>query len=144
MRLLPIAFGVALLVGCGKSDSNRTAASDCAFAFPKVGLCAALTWNANPEVRKLTEATLRFYDAKGSLKDGPFAKPEGDVVVPSPEMPTMGHDSGKNPKTTPVQGKASDYKVENVWFNMRGKWVLTVEIRKDGKLVDKATLPLNL
>ena len=143
--LAPIAL-LAVLSGCGENDSSsrRGLRADCSFAFPKAKLCAELVWKTKPEVRKLTEATLRFFEADGDSKKGPFVRPDADVNVPSPFMPTMGHDSGKTPKTTRVFGSKSDYKVENVWFNMVGPWAITVELKKDGRVIETSSLSLRL
>ncbi len=144
-RLLIIA-SVLLFAGCGSTNSRRAAVlpEGCALSFPKAKLCASVNWKVAPTVRKATEATLRFFRADGNAKTGPFERPKGTVNVPSPRMPAMGHDSGEDPKTTAVASTASDYRVENVFFNMRGKWSLAVELVKDGKVVETATLPLTL
>lgn len=144
---LAVVSVVSLVVGgCGSStDARRARRADCTLAFPKAGLCAQLTWKTKPEVRKLTEATLRFFVMdQGDATKGPFARPDADVNVPSPVMPAMGHDSGKTPKTKPVPGTKSDYRVENVWFNMVGNWAFTVELKKDGNVVETSTISLKL
>jgi hypothetical protein len=152
MRFVPGALGalaLALVTGCGDNEARRVtpnaaATAPCPLAFPKAGLCASWTWKEAPKVRKVTEATLRFYERNGSPTEGPFRRPTVEVVVPSPMMPTMGHDSGKDPKTTAVAESPSDYRVENVYFNMRGKWTITIELRRGKTVIDAATLPLTL
>jgi len=145
-RQLFLVMSLFFFAGCGSNEGRRAAVlpEGCALSFPEVGLCASVTWKSAPAVRQVTEATLRFFRATGNAKTGPFERPDGAVNVPSPRMPAMGHDSGEDPRTTAVAATVSDYRVENVFFNMRGKWSLTVELRKGGKVVETATLPLAL
>lgn len=137
-------LGLLVVAGCGQNGGRRAARSECSLPFPQAGLCAELVWKTKPEVRKTTEATLRFFRADGDAKKGPFVRPDATVNVPSPTMPSMGHDSGRDPKTTAVPNTESDYRVENVWFNMRGKWAFTVELKKGNNVVETSTLALTL
>jgi hypothetical protein len=63
-------------------------------------------------------------------------------------MPSMGH--GSLPTTVVPEVDTSNksipgsYLVKDLYFSMGGKWEIQFELKKSGKVVDKATFPFSL
>lgn len=145
-----VAFGLTLSGSVGASVQKK---SSCELVFKKKHLCAQVNWVVAPQSVELptekdtAEFTLTFFK-KGSNPKVPVSTPPAESVYVKLFMPSMGHGShptqvteAKDEKGNPVPGT---YQVKNVLFSMPGDWLIQVQLKQAGKVLDQADLPFEM
>lgn len=115
----------------------------CDIYLKKEKLCGAINWVIPPKkVEMISEDDRAEFLVEFFKKDETKTQvnPKFDLAVKL-FMPSMGH--GSRP-TQVIPEKMGKYRVKNLYFTMPGKWEIQFEIKKSGKLQDRAVYPYQL
>lgn len=113
---------------------NSTNATECNIQFEDKTLCANLTFKQPPSRKESSDFVLEFFD----LKTKKSFKPKGEVFAYLWMQMKNGHEHGSEPiKIVEADGK---FQASNVWFLMLGTWQLKIQLRKEGKVINKGEL----
>jgi hypothetical protein len=130
------------------SDLQVEALSACPLDFPGQDLCASLAWLQKPLDDEKGELLLRFWKkSTPPLSDtGPFIDPPFSVTAKL-WMPDMGHGSSPT-RVVPEKSINGDvlpgeYRVQEVYFVMPGKWEIWVELKQDRTVMTRAKIDFN-
>ena len=140
---LLLALGIAVISGI----ASPSAQASCPLSFPKTGLCASATWDAQPSAARPNAFTLRFWSASQGTDAGPYLSPSQELFVRL-WMPSMGH--GSRPVTlTPARDASGAalpgiFRVEKVVFTMRGDWDVQVQLKNGSQVLEQSVLELEL
>ncbi len=140
-------FTLAILALITSLLSPEAHAASCPLALSRSGLCASVTWDAQPSASRTNAFTLRFWNSATGSESGPYFTPAQEPFVRL-WMTSMGH--GSRPVVMSQARDASGalipgvYRVEKVVFTMRGDWDVQIQLRSGASVVDQAVLSLEL
>ena len=125
------------------SPARADTPAACPLALAQKSLCASITWTTQPSDDDFSAFTLRFWNPAQGTSAGPYLSPAEELHV-NLFMPSMGHGSSpvKIAPAKDLHGQVipGTYQVSEVYFTMHGEWEIQLELRKDGKPVDRAKL----
>lgn len=145
MKFMILVFTALLLTDI--SHAVKPLPKNCDIYLQKQNLCATVNWVKQPVKVKMptakdaVEFTLKFWDAKGNIENGPFKNPKGNLDV-SLFMPDMGH--GSEAITVKALNESGEYLCSNVIFSMGGKWEIRVKTSEAGKVTDTGVMEYQL
>lgn len=114
----------------------------CDFEFSKLDYCAQLAWEKKPNRRTFGTFVLNFYRLKQLSPNGePIAADIKEDIEADLDMPSMSH------PPTPIDdidrlGPGS-FRMRNIYFSMRGEWLINIRLGKNKKVLDSAALRID-
>jgi hypothetical protein len=137
-------FLLVLLVGCAhpnyQDDATNTNQSEnnfnqpCGLKFDQAHLCGQITWEKQQTEDEMGSFLIQFGILDSDNHLTPQTPPAALAVILW--MPSMGH--GSSPVSlTPLS--TGLYRVSNVWFSMRGDWLIQVQFKNQTAVLDEAS-----
>ncbi|MEO5971119.1 MAG: hypothetical protein ABIQ95_14415, partial [Bdellovibrionia bacterium] len=113
--------------------------------FKANGLCASMDWVKYPKEGETGAFTLRFWKLGEGNISGPYSEPTLPVFVRL-WMPSMGHGSSPVSLSPSLDSNGviipGVYEVTQVYFVMRGKWEIQVQLQNKSQVVEQANFSI--
>jgi hypothetical protein len=111
--------------------------AECTAKFAN-GACVGMEWEAPPTEAEYASFVFTLFN---ETSDGPVRFEPGRAPVVVLWMPGMGH--GSSPVTV-ERLPDGNYRASKVFFSMRGRWDIRIQLKEGNAVVDQAVIGLDL
>lgn len=142
-----ILTAVPVLVACARPNYQEDASRAPGAAQPKLsacaakfasGVCAGIEWETGPVEGDYSSFVFALFSDTG---DGPVRVEPDRAPVVVLWMPGMGH--GSSPVTV-ERLPNGNYRASKVFFSMRGRWDIRIQLKEGNAVLDQAVIGLDL